>query len=194
MYLPAVSTVYPSRLHDERIVQAIREGSRASEEELYRRHAPSVLRLATRLLRSTDDARDALQDTFVTAFEELSRLRDPSAAQAWLHTICVRHVHRRFRRRRLLRALGLDRTEEDAKLESQASPDLGPEARLELRLLDLALDALPAEQMIAWVLRRVEGLTLEEVAVATGCSLATAKRRLAAAAAAVARFTKGPTA
>ncbi len=186
-----MTAAFPPRHQDERIVLAIREGSRASEEELYRRHAPSVLRLATRLLRSTDDARDVLQDTFVSAFEELSKLRDPCAAQAWLHTICVRHVHRRFRRRKLLRVLGLDRSEEDARLEAQASPGLGPEACLELRLLDLALDVLPAEQKIAWVLRSVEGLSLDEVAHACECSLATVKRRLDAANAAVSRYTEG---
>jgi len=176
---------------DARAVAAIRAGSRGAEEELYRRHAPSLLRLATRLLRSTEDARDVLQDTWVTALSELGALRDPSAARAWLHTVCVRLVHRRFRRRKLLGLFGLDRSEEDAKLEQLASPDLGPEERADLRAVDRALDALPAEEKIAWVLRHVEGLSLDEVAEATGCSLATAKRRIAAADVRVARLREG---
>lgn len=213
MYALSVSTLVPSRAPaevnaredapserresdadraiDARIVGAIREGSRRAEEELYRRHAPSLLRLATRLLRSTEDARDVLQDTFVTALSDLASLRDAGSARAWLHTVCVRLVHRRFRRRKLLGLFGLDRSEEDAKLEQLASPDLGPEDRAELRAVDRALDALPSEEKIAWVLRHVEGLALEEIAEAAGCSLATVKRRISAADATVTRLREG---
>ncbi len=214
MYALSVSTLLPSRAPaevgaredtpsaprdaadddrtiDARIVGAIREGSRRAEEELYRRHAPSLLRLATRLLRSTEDARDVVQDTWVTALSDLGSLRDAGAARAWLHTVCVRLVHRRFRRRKLLALFGLDRTEEDAKLEQLASPELGPDERAELRAVDRALDALPAEEKIAWVLRHVEGLALEEIAGAAGCSLATVKRRIAAADATVTRLREG---
>ncbi len=166
---------------DARLIDAIRGGSRSAEEQLYRRHAPSVLRLATRLLRSTEAARDVLQDTFLLAFEELPRLRDTSALSAWLHTLCVRQAHRRFRRRRLLRAIGLDATTEDATLERQAAPDLDPEERAELRSIDRALDTLPSNEKIAWVLRHVEGMSLEEVAHTCECSLATVKRRIGAA-------------
>lgn len=213
MYALSVSTLAPSRApaedraredapvsyrsaDDEReidasLVSAIRSGSRRAEEDLYRRHAPSLLRVATRLLRSTEDARDVLQDTFVSALGDLDKLRDPGAVRPWLHTMCVRLVHRRFRKRKLLSLFGLDRTEEDAKLENLASVDLAPDERAELRALDRALDALPAEEKIAWVLRHVEGLALEEIAEATASSLATVKRRIAGADAAVVRFREG---
>ncbi len=180
-----------ARQEDARLVLGVVRRARGADELLYRRHAASVLRLATRLLRSTEDARDVLQDTFLTAFAELATLRDPSAVKAWLHTICVRLVHRRFRKRKLLRLLGLDRTEEDAKLERLASPDLSPEARADLHAVDRALDALPPEEKVAWVLRYVEGLSLDEVAESSECSLATAKRRISAAAAAVDRLRAG---
>ena len=188
---PGSGTEDEARREDARIVEAIAAGKRVAEEELYRRHAGSVLRLATRLLRSTEDARDVLQDTFLAAFSDLGALREPGSVKPWLHTICVRLVHRRFRRRKLLRMLGLDRTEEDAKLAQLASPDIGPDGRADLRALDRALDALPSDERVAWVLRHVEGLALGEVAASCGCSLATAKRRIAAAAATVDRLRGG---
>ncbi len=92
-------------------------GDRAGEEALYRRHAPSVLRLATRLLRSNEDASDVLQDAFVSAFEDLGALREHDAFRAWVHRITVRLVHRRFRRRRLLGFVGLDQRSDDVSLE-----------------------------------------------------------------------------
>lgn len=192
MFLLTLSAILPQASpqpgEDARTIFAIRAGDRAAEERLYRKYALSVLRTATRLLRSTEDARDVLQDTFLAAFERIAELDDPDAVAGWLRTICVRLVYRRFRRRKLLRTFGLDRSEEDAKLELQAAHDAGPVVRAELSLLDRALDVLPAEEKVVWTLRYVEGLSLEEIARATGRSLATVKRRIEAAESAVTRF------
>lgn len=176
---------------DAELVGAVLAGDRAAEEALYRRHAASVLRLSTRLLGSSQDAADVLQDAFVSAFEDLSALRDPSAFRAWVHRIAVRLVHRRFRRRRLLGLLGLDKTKDDVPLESLVDEAASPEARVELRWLDAALARIDARDRIAWMLRHVEGSSLEEVAEACECSLATAKRRIAAADAVVRRHLEG---
>jgi RNA polymerase sigma-70 factor (ECF subfamily) len=92
--------------------------------------------------------------------------------------IAVRQVHRRFRRRRLLARLGLDRGADDARLEQIAAPTLEPELRLDLARLDDALLTLPAELRLAWMLRHVEGCELTELAEQCGCSLSTVKRRL----------------
>jgi RNA polymerase sigma-70 factor (ECF subfamily) len=93
----------------------------------------------------------------------------------------VHQVHRRFRRRRLLRALGLDRGEDDLSLAEQADPRAGPDVLTELAQLDRVLNRLSPAQRVAWVLRYVEGQTLDEVAEACGQSLATIKRQIAAA-------------
>jgi RNA polymerase sigma-70 factor (ECF subfamily) len=166
---------------DGALVAAVLAGDRSAEEALYRRHAPSVLRLATRLLRSKEDASDVLQDAFVTAFEDVAALREPDAFRAWVHRIAVRLVHRRFRRRRLLGLLGLDRRNDELSLESLADESASPEARVELRWLDAALARIDDKDRIAWMLRHVEGLALEEVAETCECSLATVKRRIAVA-------------
>jgi RNA polymerase sigma-70 factor, ECF subfamily len=114
--------------------------------------------------------------------------------RAWIACIAVSQVRRRFRRRRLLEAIGLGRfafsspgAEEEASLESLASSGQSPEVMAELGKLDRALAQLPPDERIAWMLRHVEGESLEDVAAACGCSLATVKRRIAAADALVRR-------
>lgn len=161
------------------LVERIARGDRWAEEAFYRRHVALVQTTVRRLLGRSAEAEDVVQDAFVTAFEIWDQLREPEHAKNWLLTIAVRKVHRRFRRRRLLRLLGLDQPTDDATLESLARSDLGGEARAELSLLDRVLARLPAEARIAWMLRHVEGASLEEVAVLCECSLATAKRRIA---------------
>ena len=166
---------------DADLVARARGGEAWAREAIYRRHAGAVAAVLVRLLGRREEAEDALQDTFLVAFAELPRLRAADALRAWLVRIAVRQAHRRFRRRRLLRLLGLDRDRDDASLESQAAPGTSPEERAELALLDRVLQGLPAGPRVAWLLRYVEGYDLESVAEACGCSLATAKRRIAAA-------------
>jgi RNA polymerase sigma-70 factor, ECF subfamily len=166
---------------DAELVQRARRGDRWAEEALYRRHGHTVTRLAVRLLSRSADAEDVVQDAFITAFEDLGKLRDESAFGGWVTRIALRQVHRRYRRRRVLRALGLDRVEDDLALELQVDPSAGPEAVAAVRELSRVLDTLGARERIAWTLHRVEGYTLDEVVHALGVSLATVKRALAAA-------------
>ena len=163
------------------LVERALGGDRAATDALFRRHAGAVLGLVTRLVGRRQDAEDIVQDTFAAAVDELPDLRDRAAFGPWLRTIAVRQAHRYFRKRKLLRAFGLDRGADDATLAALAAPGASPEARAELRRLDEALAALPPEHRIAWCLRHVEGEALDDVAAACGCSLATAKRWIAAA-------------
>lgn len=167
---------------DEALVAAVVAGSAKAEEELYRRHARGVMLRVQRLLSSREDAQDALQDTFESAFREIKTLREPRALSAWLLRIAVHQAHRRLRRERLTRLFGLSRsTSDDEWLAAQARTDLTAEARVELHLVGRALRTLDANERIAWTLRYVEDLSLDEVAEACACSLATAKRRIAVA-------------
>jgi RNA polymerase sigma-70 factor (ECF subfamily) len=171
----------PSGEEDADLVQGLRDGKRSAEETLYRRHAPAVLGLATRLLGRRSDAEDAVQDTFLVAFDTIRQLRDPKALQAWILRIAVSQVQRRFRKRRLLRRLGLDVGADDATLESLLAAGAGPEVKADLGAVDRVLAKLAPRNRVAWMLRHVEGHRLDEVARLCGCSLATAKRRIAAA-------------
>jgi RNA polymerase sigma-70 factor (ECF subfamily) len=165
---------------DAELVTRALDGDQWSREVLYRRHAAWLLAMATRLLANRGEAEEVVQDTFVTGFEQLSALREPPAFRAWLGQIAVSLVRRRIRRRRLARLVGLDRGADDATLEGLAAPGLPPDQVVELSIVDRVLGGLPAALRIAWALRHVEGLELTEVASLSGCSLATAKRRIAA--------------
>ncbi len=177
-------------LDDEALVRRALSGDRWGEESLYRRHVRRIAGAAMRLLGDRAEAEDVTQEAFVIAFKDLAKLRDPSAFGGWLLQIAVRRVHRRFRRRRMLRALGFGH-EGDLPLDALLSDDASPEDRAELSLVARVLDAMPARERTAWILRHVEGCKLEEVADACDCSLATAKRRLEAASARIDRHREG---
>ena len=165
---------------DATLVARARAGDRWAKDVIVRRHAGAVAGTVARLVGDLDEAQDLVQETFTAALAELADLRDASALRAWLLQIAVRKVHRRFRLQKLLRVLGLAPGYASG-LAELASAEASPEQRVELALLDRALTKLSAAERVAWSLRRVEGMRLDEVASTCGCSLATAKRRIAAA-------------
>lgn len=174
-------------MSDADLVERVARGDQWAKEALYRRYVRVVWTTALRLLGHRADAEDVVQDTFTEAIRDLSLLRKPDALRPWLLRIVVHQAHRRFRRRTLLRKLGLQRGTDDATLAELVHPGAPSDVRAELALVDRALRGVSIEERFAWILRYVEGHSLEEVAQACGCSLATAKRRLAKATACVER-------
>ena len=169
--------VLPSATPDAGLIRAAAAGDTRAQEQLYRAHAPRLFGLLFRLLGGSHDVEDVLQDTFITAFDDLSTLREPERLSAWLNQVAVRHAHRRFRRRRLERLLGR-MPWQTVSLIAVARADLTPEEGLELSRLDEALSQLSTKLRTAWLLRHVEGCTLDETAIACDCSRATLKRWL----------------
>lgn len=177
---------------DADLVTRAQNGDRWAEEAIYRRHVQFVAGLALRLVRNRAEAEDIAQDTFALALEQIRSLRSGAALRGWLAQITVSQARRAFRRRRLRRLLGLDTPVDDATFERLAAgAGQSGEVRAELAALDRLLMTLPVEERIAWILRYAEGEELEDVARACDCSLATAKRRIAAANARV-RIHVGP--
>lgn len=148
-------------------------------DALFRRYSPYVAAIAHRLLGRDDEVDDTIQEVFLAAVRGLHALRDPAAIRAWLARVTVRSARQRLRKRRLRGFLGLDEpTSYEAVIDRSASA----EQRALIARLYRVLDGMPANQRIAWSLRYIEGEPLENVASLSGCSLATAKRRIAAAA------------
>ena len=149
-------------------------------DTLFRRFAPYVGRIALSVLGAADEVDDVVQEVIVIAHRHLGSVRERTAIKAWLSRITVREAARRLRRRRLRRILGVARDAADSP--HLADHGATPEQRAMLLSIYRVLDGLPTAERLAWTLRHVEGERLEVVAQLCGCSLATAKRRIAAAA------------
>lgn len=158
---------------------AARAGEAWAREALFRRHAPLVAGMAFRLLGRDEDVDDLVQDSFVEALRSLHRLQAPQAFASWIASIVVRTSSKIIRRRRLLTRLGLRRGDGQVDVEAVVSPSAPPDVAAELRDLYGRIEALPAKERVALVLRRVEGLAIDEIAALVGASPATVKRRVA---------------
>ncbi len=165
---------------DAVLVAAAAAGDHRAKHLLFQRHAPMVNRLARRLLGPGVDANDLVQDAFVEALLGIHRLKNGQAFQSWLCSILVRTAQKIRRRRRLLERLGLLRPQ-PLEMDGFCSRSAPPDVAAELRVLYDLLHTLPVEVHIALVLRRVEGLSVDEIAGQMRLSVSTVKRRLATA-------------
>jgi RNA polymerase sigma-70 factor (ECF subfamily) len=146
-------------------------------EVLFDRYSRYVAGLATRLLGSGDsEVDDVVQDVFWIASRRIGTIRDLIQARGWLATVTTRVVRRRLVRRRfrgLFRATAWE-------VDVPARGATAEEHAILARLYEV-LNELPTDQRLAWSLRFLEGEPLDAVAAVCGCSLSTAKRRIAAA-------------
>jgi RNA polymerase sigma-70 factor (ECF subfamily) len=146
--------------------------------DAYQAYAGYVAALAFRLLGREAEVDDVVQDVFLIALDGLGHLRHAAATKAWLGTLTVRTVGRRLRVRKFTSLIGFH---DDDGEECFASTAASPEQRALLGEVYRVLEQLPVADRLAWTLRHVEGEPLDEVATLCRCSLATAKRRIAAA-------------
>jgi RNA polymerase sigma-70 factor, ECF subfamily len=149
---------------------------------VFRAHAGFVASIALRVLGRPSDVDDLVQDVFVHVLPRLGALRDPGALRGWLAVITARLARRRLRSRRWKIWLGVDANHDYSQLADTAA---SPQDRALLGELYRALDRLPVRQRLAWTLRHAEGFELAAVAEACDCSLATVKRWIGAAEAAL---------
>lgn len=132
---------------------------------LYEEHARMVYGICRLMLRDSDEAEDAAQQVFLSAYRSLLAGTEPRSAGAWLGTIARNEARGRIAAR-TLRPVALDRQLEPTSttLEEQAG------ARAELADLRDELSALPEKQREAVVLRDLYGLRYDEVARALNTS------------------------
>jgi RNA polymerase sigma factor (sigma-70 family) len=143
--------------------------------EIWRRHAPMVLGIARRWLGSGTEAEDVAQEVFFLLAQKARFLRLPDSLRSFIHGFAVRVLKAEHRRRM---ARGLVSFMPEPPLDS-AFCTLDVEARDHLREVYVLLDRLPHRDRLAFVLRRMESLTLEEIAATLDISISTVKRSLA---------------
>lgn len=158
-------------------------------EDLYKRFAPYVAAIASRILGRENEVDDVVQDVFMAALSGLKKRDQLLQAKSWFATVTVRSSMRKLRVRSLWNVFDLAEPPQYERLSDQSA---GPEERRMIAEVYRALDRVSAKERVAWVLRHVQGESLEDTALLCECSLATAKRRIAAAHAVVrARLEEG---
>lgn len=171
----------PDLADDARLLRAHSAGDPQAFARLYDRYDRPCFQFIRRMLGSAhaDAAEDLHQETWLSISKNAAAF-DPRKAsfRAWLFTIARHKVWDHFRRHK---AAVLASAEDDAAM-SVPDPEPTPLQQVESRELALklvaAVEALPLEQRGAFIMFAHAGLSLEEIALATGVAVETAKSRL----------------
>jgi RNA polymerase sigma-70 factor (ECF subfamily) len=160
---------------DAELIAAHTAGDQQAFAELVRRHRDRMWAVALRTVRDPDEAADALQDAFLSAFRSAGSFRGQAQVSTWLHRIVVNACLDRIRRRQSRPTVPLP----DVGPGEPAAPrDAMAERETQLAVGE-ALDALPFEQRAAIVLVDVEGYSVMETAALLGIAEGTVKSRCA---------------
>jgi RNA polymerase sigma-70 factor (ECF subfamily) len=164
------------------LIERARAGDPRAFEDLARREERALYRHALRIVGTTSDAEDIVQDALFSAWRSIASFQGLSF-RAWLFRIATNRALDQLRSRKRRPELPLDPPDDDEITWAEPvapGPDLTQLAgdREALAAVETALEALPAEQRTALLLRDVEGFAYEEIAVITSVEIGTVKSRI----------------
>src|SRR5215813_2626443 len=181
----ATQVAVGTELNETKLIRAGQRGDQQAVETLFRRYQRPLFQTALRVLGNTEDAEDALQDGYLSAYRNLRRFEGRSQFSTWLTRIVINAALMRRRSAKARPAVSLDETPREDELpvtERFAAAGPNPEqvfAGTELReMISENLDELSPLLRTAFVLREVEGYSTGEAAKKLGVTENTLKARL----------------
>lgn len=172
---------------DVRLLDRLRAGDDRAFDELVAATGARLLAVARRLLINEDDASDAVQDAYLSAFKSLDRFDGRARLSTWLHRITVNSCLMKLRtlRRRpersiedLLPQFTADGHQRNPTRSWTPTSEKGIEDRELFASVREKLNQIPDQYRVVLVLRDVEGLDTEEAATVLGISTSAVKTRL----------------
>ena len=181
-------TSQSSASKDAELIKAFQAGKKAAFDELVLSHKDKVFNLCYWFVGDYQDANDLAQDVFFKAFKALRNFRFESAFSTWIYRIAVNTCKNRlksFQYRLKKKFVHLNSTAAAKNnpgveiADESSSPEIELGRKEKSRLIQTAINSLPAEKKTVVVLRDIEGLSYEEISSVTGFNLGTVKSKLA---------------
>ena len=170
------------------LVSLLRSGDETAFERLVRDHGGRLLSVARRFLRDEEEARDAVQESFLSAYKALDRFDQGSRLSTWLHRIVINACLMRLRTRRRKPEDSIEELLPQFEADGHQVRHPTPEwegsaetllARKETRsIVREAIDRLPDSYRSVLLLRDIEELSTEEAARSLGVTANAVKIRL----------------
>jgi RNA polymerase sigma factor (sigma-70 family) len=181
-----VAHVDYAALDDQALVALVRSGTREAFRHIMQRCNQRLFRVARAVIGEDSEAEDVLQESYMRAYNKLDSFRGDSTLSTWLTAIVLNEARGRLRKRRPMVGLEqIDAMPDDTHQVIQFPSKFGSEdpaasaARSEIRrLLEHAIDQLPPDFRMVYVMREVEECSVEETAHQLGIKAATVKTRL----------------
>ena len=174
---------------DQQLVERVRQGDMQAFEMLVVKYQRRIERLISRFVRDVDLVPDIAQETFIRAYRAIPQFRGESAFYTWLYRIAVNTAKKALadlKRDPVMTESALASASQDdegtERREHELSHDETPEALMASReiadTVNAAIAALPDDLRQAILLREIEGLSYDEIAVVMACPIGTVRSRI----------------
>jgi RNA polymerase sigma-70 factor (ECF subfamily) len=176
-----------TNLDEAALLARLQAGDGGAFEACVRTYCGRMLLVARRILRNEEDANDAVQDAFLSAFKGISQFKGQARLGTWLHRIVINAALGRLRNLQrhpersiedLLPHFGDGEHQIDPPVPWQAAPDTNMQDQETRALVHHSINQLPETYRIVLLLRDIEGLATEEAARLLGTSTGVVKTRL----------------
>jgi RNA polymerase sigma-70 factor (ECF subfamily) len=172
-----------ANMPEKALLRHAQSGDRDAFRAIMQRHNQRLFRVARAVVNNDDEAEDVLQDAYLKAFAAIGLFRGESGLNTWLTAITLNEARGRLRRRRPGESLEVMEEKGVRVIPFPGMAEIpDPEAetvRSETRrLLERAIDGLPDEFRLVFMLRDVEGLSVEETATQLDINPQTVRSRL----------------
>ena len=175
---------------ETQFIERLKKGEEAAFEALVSERSGEIYGLLYRLTENREEARDLTQETFLRAFQSISRFRGDADLKTWIYRIAINQARNRWRwwsRRRRGSTVSLDSPQPGSNqplsstlsVDHSNTPEQDTLAHEREKALRLALQSLGRVYREAVILRDIEGFSYEEVSETLGISIGTVKSRLA---------------
>lgn len=170
-------------LSDTEVVRRVVSGEKELYEILMRRHNQKLYRVIRSYLKDAYEVEDAMQNTYLKAYEKLRQFREEAQFSTWLIRIGINEALSRLRQQEKLKA-AFALQDDLSQYQVLQLPDLcmNPESNTihnEMQqLLEKAIDGLPARYKVVYILHEVEEMSTSEITGCLGISESNAKVRL----------------
>ncbi|MCU0240127.1 MAG: sigma-70 family RNA polymerase sigma factor [Pyrinomonadaceae bacterium] len=171
-----------ANLSDEQIVEiAITENPDAFGE-IVKRWERKIFALCFGMLNREEDARDAVQETFISAFRNLANFRGDAKVSSWLHRIAVNQCLTKHRRTKV-RAESYLEDETESNQEIFALPETNSPSNIieqdeKTRIIRQAVSSLPDDLKQVIVMKEFQELTFQQISETLDMPLSTVKSRV----------------
>lgn len=166
---------------DNELIDQTLAGSRSAFDQIVRRYQERLVRSLEHSLGSREDALEAAQQAFISAWKNLSGFRRDSAFYSWLYRIAL-NAARTSNRRRRVEATSLDRIQDGGHTVEDLNPAVAPEHALEtderVRLVQQSLQEIAEEFRRPLILREMDGLSYDEIATILDIPVGTVRSRI----------------
>ena len=166
-------------INEAQLISRCQQGDQEALKEIFNQYHQKLYRIAYGVVRHREEALDIVQEVFIKLFRSIHQFKGKSRFYTYLYRMTMNTAIDHTRKMKKVPPLSMDE-EEGFQLSDDA--DKRPDRILDHKELEArvkwAMDQLPPDQRATLIFREVEGLSYQEIAEATGCSIGTVMSRL----------------